>query len=842
MTLLRRASLRYLAGHWAQCLLAISGIALGVAIVIGMQVAQLSARHSFDASLRSVFGTATHHVVGVSGAFNESHLALVRRVAPELAPTPVVDGVIHIRTDERIQSFRLVGIDPITASKTGTRSGFNFRAFMRLPGSAVINENTARGLDVRAGDRIDIETARGAAALQILAVTDAAYAESPGIADDLVIVDIATAQEVLARTGVLSRIELDGSDPEQPDVSLARLRAALPRDLMLVDMGRQTRSARQLTRAFYTNLDALSGLALLVGGFMIYNTVSFLVVQRYRLFARLRALGITRGGVARMVALEAIVLGTVGGLFGIALGYGIAGGMIASVARTVSDHYFDAGAATVIFSPVLSAVGFALAIVTTLGAALIPAWSAARLDPINAARYSIFERSADRGMRWAEWLGIVVAIAGAVLLAGSTRSLFAGFGALGCFIVAAMLIVPRNVQRLIALAETGIGPHLGLAERLALRSTSRSMGRIGMAVAALMAATATSIGVGIMVASFRVSVSDWLEHLLRADLYVSQSFEGRAAPVIDLPVIDALLVRPDIMALSKVRRQHVATATGEVRVTAYELPPPARAGFRFLHGRAAHIWQDWQRTDLAIISESFAHHHQLGAGDLMRLDTPSGSVEFTIEGVYSDYGSDQGTFAMSLATFVRHWHDDRVHGLGVYPLAGTDAVKLKRDIEQLLAATTTLSVWSNAEIKAESMAVFDRTFTITDVLTVFAALIAALGVFNALMALHLEREREYAIMQATGCSAAVMRRGLYTQTLIIGTLAALFALPVGLGIAMMLIEVINVRSFGWSMDLHVGVADLLGPALFAIVAAIAASIYPAERAVSIKPALALRDE
>ena len=843
MTLLRRASLRYLTRHWAQCLLAVSGIALGVAIVIGMQVAQLSARHSFDASLRSVFGAATHHVVGVSGAFNESHLALVRRIAPELAPTPVVDGVIRIRTDERVQSFRLVGIDPITASKTGARSGFDFRAFMRQPSSAVINENTARRLDVGAGDRIDIETAHGAGILQILAVPDdTAYAESPGIADDLVIVDIATAQEVLARTGVLSRIELDSSAPDQPDASLARLHAALPRNLMLVDMGRQTRSARQLTRAFYTNLDALSGLALLVGGFMIYNTVSFLVVQRYRLFARLRALGVTRGGVARMVALEAIVLGAVGGLFGIALGYGIAGGMISSVTRTVSDHYFDAGTTTVIFSPVLSVVGFALAIVTTLGAALIPAWSAARLDPINAARYSVAERSAGRGMRWAEWLGIVVAVVGAVLLASSTLSLFAGFGALGCFIVAAMLIVPRNVQRLLAVAETLIGPHLGLAERLAFRSTSRSMGRIGLAVAALMAATATSIGVGIMVASFRVSVNDWLEHLLRADLYVSQSFEGRAAPVIDLPVIDALLARSDIVALSKVRRQHVATATGEVRVTAYELPPAAREGFRFLQGRAVRIWQGWQSTDLAIISESFAHHHQLGAGDLMRLDTPSGPVEFKVEGVYSDYVSDQGTFAMSLATFVRHWQDERVHGLGVYPLAGTDAVKLKMDIEQLLAATTTLSVWSNAEIKAESMAVFDRTFTITNVLTVFAALIAALGVFNALMALHLEREREYAIMQATGCSAAVMRRGLYTQTLIIGTLAALFALPVGLGIAMMLIEVINVRSFGWSMDLHVGVPELLGPALFAIAAAIAASIYPAERAVSIKPALALRDE
>ena len=841
--LLRRASLRYLAKHWAQCLLAVSGIALGVAIVIGMQVAQLSARQSFDASLRSIFGAATHHIVGVSGAFSESHLALVRRLGAEFGPTPVLDGVVRIETDDRISSLRLVGIDPITVGKGRAAAGFDFRVFMRQPGSAVINENTARRLRVTAGDNIDIETADGAGVLHVLAVLDdTVYSDAPIIADDLAIVDMATAQEMLARPGVLSRIELDASELSHADARLMQLQSALPRELMLTDTGRHTRSAQQLTRAFYTNLDALSLLALLVGGFMIYNTVSFLVVQRYRLFARLRALGVTRSGVAGMVALEAIALGTVGGICGIMLGYGIAGGMIASVARTVSDHYYDAGAASVVFSPALSVAGFALAIVTTLAAALVPAWSAARADPVNAARYSVVERTARRSMAWAEWLGFAVAIIGAVLLAASTRSLFAGFGALGCFIIAAMLVVPRNVQRLIAALETSLGPRLGLAERLALRSTSRSMGRIGMAVAALMAATATSIGVGIMVSSFRLSLSDWLEQLLRADLYVSQSFEARAAPAIDAPIISALLARPDIVALSKVRRAHVATASGEVRVTAYELPPAARQGFRFLQGDAGRIWQGWQSDDLAIISEPLAHHRRLGAGDVLHLNTPSGLVEFTIEGVYSDYGSDQGTFAISLATFARHWQDVRVHGLGVYPLAGTDTRALKMDLERLLAETTDLSVWSNAEIRAESMAVFDRTFTITDVLTVFAALIAALGVFNAMMALHLEREREYAVMQATGCSAAIIRRGLYTQTLIVGSLAALIALPVGLGIAMMLIEVINVRSFGWTMEMHFESSELLAPALFAIAAAFAASIYPAERAVRIKPAIALRDE
>ncbi len=841
--LLLRSSLRYLSLHWAQCLLALSGIALGVAIVIGMQVTQLSARHAFAASLRSIFGSATHHVVGIGGKFSESHLAHVRRVAPELRPTPVLDGVVRFVAGDRKLSLRLIGIDPITVGNSGNTPGFDVRAFVRRPGAAIINRDTARRLGLAAGDEFEIENALHSAPLQVLAVLENEGGDGrPFIANDVVIVDIATAQESLAENGVLSRIELDLSSARDPEEAVARVTASLPDELMLVETGRNARSARQLTRAFYTNLDALSLLALLVGGFMIYNTVSFLVVQRYRLFARLRALGVTRIGVARLVAIEAVVLGALGGLLGIALGYGLAGGMMSSVARTVRDHYFDAGAASVVFSPLLASGGFALAIAATLAAALVPAWAAARADPVDAARYSFVDRAAGRGMIWAEWIGIAMAFAGALMLAGSERSVVAGFGALGCFILASMLVVPRSVQRLLGFLDKHFGRRLALAERMALRSTSRSMGRIGMAIAALMAATATSIGVGIMVASFRMSVSDWLDHLLRADLYVSQSFEGRASPVIGREIIDALSSRGDISALSKVRRATVASEQGEIRVTAYELPPAARKGFRFLHGDAEQVWKKWRNADLAIISEPFAYRHELEVGDAVRLNTPTGSVEFEVAGVYSDYGSDQGALAVSLARFSRHWRDTRVHGLGVYPAAGTDHRVLKIEIERLLAETTNLSVWSNAELKAQSLAVFDRTFTITDVLTVFATLIAALGVFNAMMALHLEREREYAVMQATGCSAAIMRRGLYTQALIVGVLAALFALPVGWGIALLLIEVINVRSFGWTMALHADYSALLLPALFAIAAAIAASIYPAERVVRIDPAAALRDE
>jgi putative ABC transport system permease protein len=153
-----------------------------------------------------------------------------------------------------------------------------------------------------------------------------------------------------------------------------------------------------------------------------------------------------------------------------------------------------------------------------------------------------------------------------------------------------------------------------------------------------------------------------------------------------------------------------------------------------------------------------------------------------------------------------------------------------------------LSTWSNRTLRQHSLDVFDRTFRITDALTVLAELIAALGVLNALLALHLERAREYAVLRACGCDAALMRRSLYATSLFVAFAAVLFAIPVGAGIAWLLTAIINVRSFGWSMSLSWTLAAVLVPAAVAVVAALLASIYPTERALRQMPAVVLRNE
>lgn len=839
--LLWRASLRFLSRHPAQCLLAISGIALGVAIVVGILLTQASARQAFAASLRSVFGNATHFVVAVDGEdFDEQLLALIRRTAPALTPTAIVSGAVRIAGNDDRQALQVLGIDALTVRDEGDRGDVPWLKFLTTPGAMLLSSATAQRLQITPGARLAVDGAGRAATLQLLALIGGDTPSALALGDDIAVVDIATAQEVLGKAGRLTRIELDASDSATAAAQLADLAQVLPTQVQLIDAGRQARGARSLTDAFYTNLDALSLLALLVGGFMIYNTMAFLVMQRQSLFARLRALGVTRAALARLIVAEALVLGGLGGVAGCALGYLLASALMAPVGQTLRDHYFATGGGQLVFAPALAGLGIALAALTTLLAAAMPAWSALQADPAHAARYSVTAEGAAHGLSRAAWAGLACGALALALLGVSSRSLYAGFAALGATILAAMLMVPWLVQYGLARLADRNARLRPLPVRLALRGAARSMGRIGMAVAALMAATATSVGVGLMVASFRGAVDDWLSQLLRAEIYISPGFDEQAAPRIDEAFITRITAVPDVAELSKIRRVRLLDGERELRVTAYALPLAAQRGFHFLTGEAP--WPAWEAQDIAIVSEPLAYHLQRQAGDFIVLPTPAGPKPFRIAGIYTDYGSERGVVAISLARFRYYWHDERLHGLGVYPRAGANSAALLAQLTTLMPRDGGLALWSNAALKRRSLAVFDRTFAITHVLTLFAAAIAALGVFNALLALHLERGREYAMLLAIGLAPGALRATLYLQTAVIALLATAFALPLGVLIAKLLIAVINIRSFGWSMQLTLDAPALLTPALGALCAALAATVYPAERAVRIDPATALRYE
>jgi len=243
-----------------------------------------------------------------------------------------------------------------------------------------------------------------------------------------------------------------------------------------------------------------------------------------------------------------------------------------------------------------------------------------------------------------------------------------------------------------------------------------------------------------------------------------------------------------------------------------------------------------------LVSESLARREHLAPGAALVLHTDGGEHAFPVAAVFRDYGSEHGAVVMARATYDRHWDDPAVSTVGVYAEEGVDREALIDTVRAAIAGEQQLVVRATGAIKSASMEVFDRTFTITSVLRGLAMIIAFVGILSALMALELERTREIAVLRAQGLTPRQVWQLVQTQTGVMGLIAGLLSIPVGLAMALVLIMVINLRAFGWSMDVHVDPIILVQSLLLAVVAASIAGIYPAFRMARISPAGALRED
>jgi putative ABC transport system permease protein len=840
--LLLRATARHLLHHPWQLGLALLGIALGVAVVCAVQLTQASARQALEYAQRSLLGPATHRIEAADGTLAEADFVTLAHRWPALPLAPVVTGEVTGEVTSGgapAPRLQIVGIDPLAELADGVarqRLGGDLDLVRLLvePGASWINVDTARRLGLARGHRLEVRRGERVSTLRIAGIAPAARDGGP--ADDMLVMDIASAQEVLGTAGSLSVIDV--ALPATGGAALAAgLRASLPAGWRLEATRTRLAATREMTRAFDVNLTALSLLALLVGMFLIYNTASFLMLQRQALFARLRALGVTRRELLVTLLAEAALLGVAGALAGLAFGRGIAGSLLAQVARTVNDLYYRAAITEIAVAPWLLAALVGVGVAATLLAALPPILAVTRSDVVDAVRPPAGARAGGTGVL--PLLAGACFSCGALLLLWPSRALLPGFGALFACLLGAALLVPWLLDALTARAGR---VRLSLPSLLGLRMLGACGQRTGLAAAALMAACATGIAITVMIASFRISVTDWLAALLRADVYVSLASEGRADGDSLATLRQRIGALPEVAATSAVARTRLHTPEGRVDVLAYDLPAAALPGFSFLAGDPDEVWAAWDNSDSVILTEAFAWRRSLGPGATLRIDTPRGQVSFRVAGIYRDYASERGSVAMSRATFLRHFAARDDDGLGVYAAPGVPAAALEQALRRALGGNRAVKLQSNASLRELSLAIFDQTFRVTDLLRVLALGVAFVGIVSALLAQQIERLSDYALMRALGLSRLEIGYTVLLQTLVAGLVAATIALPVGLVLAVLLIDVINVRSFGWTMDLHLPWTLLAGAWASAVLAACLAAPGPAWMATRQPPASVLRND
>lgn len=838
-----------------QSVFLVIGVAIGVAMIIAIDLANGSAGRAFELGTETITGKATHQIVGGPSGLDEQVYVNLRRTLGYRLSAPVVEEYISVPGLDN-QPMRLLGVDPFAEppfrnylggeTRIDTGGGY-LSALLVQPDTVLLSAETAARYGVQPGDALPVKFGVVSRGLTIAGLLEPTDDLSRRALDGLLIADIATAQEVLGKVGRVDRIDLIVADGPAGEGVLAQIRQLLPPDARVVSSAARGGTVAEMTAAFSLNLTALSLLALVVGMFLIYNTVTFSVVQRRPVIGSLRALGMTQREIFGMILLEATLLGLLGTGLGLILGIFLGRGAVSAVTQTVNDLFFVVAVRDVSV-PVWSLVkGAASGMAAALIAAAIPAWEATGVPPAGALKRSDVEQRALSVLPWVSGAGAVLVVGGGLLMIPNW-GLVPAFAGLFGLIIGIALLTPGATLLLMTGLQRLIGRRLTIVARMAPRDIVRSLSRTSVAIAALMVSVSVIIGVSVMIGSFRLTVEQWLDDVLQADIFISAPTLGanRTTASLDAQLAGELMAFPGVIDASTSREVEVAARLpdgGELTVrVAGVLKDLAGEDRRYSAalGDAAATWQAVEAGGV-VINEPMANRYGLALGDELTLFTDAGPRPFPVVGVAYDFDV-QPALLMADGVYRANWNDTAVSAVALFVETGRDVDGTVAELRAAFADRAELVIRSNRGTRQSALDVFDRTFAITIALRLLATLVAFIGILSTLMSLQLERSREIGVLRATGMTRRQLWRLTLLETGLLGGVAGLVAMPTGFLLSLVLIYIINLRSFGWTLSMHLLPGDFAQAFLVALGAALLAGLYPAWRMGQTQPADALRME
>ncbi|MGB8458329.1 MAG: FtsX-like permease family protein [Candidatus Acidiferrum sp.] len=848
LLLFYRLMLRPLLQEPVRAMLTVLAVTLGVAVVLAIDLAGAAATGSFRASMETLTGDNDLEIVATGGV-PEAVVGTIAALPYSIRISPrIEDSAVVVDTK---QTLPLIGLDLVAEgsserSRAAPESSLSaaFAPSEEAP-RAFENPNSiwlGTSLGKKPGDRLRLLINDQVREFTVRGV----YPDSNGN-ESAIVMDLAAAQRALNRFGRVDRIFL--KVPEAPSLEewQQRLRAVLPAGVELRPEGTGTNENRKMLAAFRWNLRLLSYIALIVGAFLIYNTISVSVVRRRPDIGIVRALGANRGTVLVAFIGEAAFFGLAGAALGLPVGRVMASGAVKLMAATVESLYVSSRPGAI----ELNGWSVALAFVIGVGVAILSAYSPAReaslVSPVEAMARGRREYSARVHKSRDLWLALALAISAAAasrVPAIEGKPIF-GYLAAVLLVIASALAIPAFTDAIISRSSRWLGKILGVEALLASQSLSASLRRTSVLVGALSTAIAMMVSVGIMVGSFRETVSIWMNDRLPADLYLRPAGEPAPDrhPTISLELADEISKLPGVAGVDRLRAYEISYDGMPATLASVDLSV-FRSEHRsnFLSGRPTEVVLSKIRaTNAVLVSEPFTYKHHVRAGDTITLPLGAARPSFRIVDVYYDYGSESGTILMDRQTMLRYLPDPAPSNLAVYVAPNASVETVRKEIIRASAGHRVLLA-SNRDLRTEAIRIFDRTFAITYALEAVAVIVAVMGIAGALLALVIDRRRELGLLRFLGAAAGQVRKQILVESGLLGLLANFAGLALGFALSLVLIYVINKQSFGWTIRFHWPVAILLGALSVVYVATVLAGLYPAEVAVRLNPLEAVHEE
>lgn len=814
-------------------------VSLGVAVVVAIDLASQASVGEFRTSMEMLTGDVDLEITS-TGGLDERVLADLVRLPYPLLFSPRVEGFGAVEgTGESVPIFGLDLIGDETLPRTAPEGGES--SFTLDSNSAFAGER----LGVDRGETLRLRIDDSVQEFEIGGKLAGEGFQAAAGANALIL-DIAAAQRALGQAGRLTRIQV-----QTPDDDVAHWRVviaeALPAGVSIAAAGSGADENRKMLGAFGWNLRVLSGLSLIVGALLVYNTIAVSVVRRRGEIGVLRALGASRGQVRAAFLAEAAFFGILGTAIGLGLGRVLAEGAVAAMTLTVQTLYVSGEPSEIRINGWRLAVAAAAGLGVALLAAWQPASEAARVAPSEAMARGRKEHhsrmNAGRNLRWACALALVAL---ACCFAPAIDGLpIGGYVAAFVLLAASALAVPAVVQAGARWTGRWARKFADVEGLLGARGIGGSLSRTSILVAALSTAVAMMVSIAILVGSFRDTVALWMERQFQADLYMRAAGRNGSQrfAVFDAEVADLTGALPGVAAMERfrgypIRYQGRPATLGLTDAAAY----PERSGVRFLDGGGRDaIFAALVESDAAAVSEPFARKHNVWSGDRVVLDLRGEKVALDVVGVFYEYANESGTIIADRDRLLRYLPDESLSSLAIYldPSADVEAVR-----DQIVAATAgrELLVVPNRALQEAAMTIFDRTFSITYALEAVAIFVAVLGMAGALLALVIDRKREFSVLRFLGASGPQIRKLILVESGLLGLLAVLVGSVVGALLSLILIYVINVQSFGWTIQFHWPVALLVSALGLVYVSSVLAGLYPAQVAARLNPIEAVHEE
>ncbi len=802
-----KALLRLYRTHPWLLLMSLAGLMLGVTLVVAIELLNHSARTNFVAARSQLAGEANYRLAP-SGGLDEGLYVRLVRSQPALDAMPQVHAWLK---DEQGRSFQLLGMDLFNPGPLrrlfGEQPGREPDFTLSRADSVWLSAPEAKRLGWSPGQSRSFMLGAEADSARTLTLTLAGTFEPGAVPmERLLVTDIGLAQPLLGKAGRLDRIVFKLSDEEANALQRA-LQTYYPHQPLWLEPISPALDASQLGDALALNLSALSLLAMAVGLFLVFNAQRFVQSVRRPQLAQLIILGMPPSRVLRYLALELLILATIGTLLGLLLGSLLALALMGQLTQALADLYGPNPIDLLRLSPTSLIKALLIGLAGTLAANLPGWWQLLRQSPLELREGS----SRPPVYPWRRrLLAIAILLLCALCLLLPQTGLGGALFVAGGWLLAMALALPDALRALLGRLR-GHGP---LSVRLGVAETQYHLDRTAIAVMALQLAIAAAIGIGVMVSSFRSSVEIWLGQRLAADLYVSapKGVAGSRGQLSE-QTLTAILAEPDVRAASR-RAVHPARWQGQpIEWAQMDFIPELKAAYPLLAGR-------WPSTsDEVLASEPLTVRLGVRVGQTLDVTSEGGPRRLTVTGVYQDYGSDKGQI-------LHAFEGGAVQSLALF---STDPEGLSDRLRARFGERVNLL--PAPAIHAAALKVFDQTFVVTELLKLLILGIAFVGIGSAFMVLGLARRGELQTLQSLGIGPRHCRRLLVWQGAGLGLLTALLALPVGYGLAWVLIEVVNPRAFGWRLafeaaPLHAVTALLLAPLCGAL-----ASWYAARRVV-----------